>query len=291
MVPKWHGFNGLLVESAWLEEHLHNENLRIFDVTTFLIPVPGAPYRIKSGIEEFQRGHIPGAGFLDLNGELSDRASPFPFMMPSAEQFSAVVSEKGVSDDCEVLLYSVGNMMWSTRVWWMFLSFGFDRVAVLNGGWDKWHRESRPASSRPCAYNSGAFSATPRPNLIASRQEVERAISESGVCTLCTLSPEVYDGTSERHSGRPGHIPGSLNDYYRNLVDPFTGTFLDPADLRERFDTLGVFEKERVITYCGGGIASTLTALALRLAGHQDVAVYDGSLREWAADPNLPMER
>ncbi len=281
---------GPLVESAWLEEHLQKENLRIFDTTSFLIPVPGTPYRIKSGIEEFQREHIPGAGFLDLNGELSNRASPFPFMMPSAEQFSAVVSEKGIFEDSWVVLYSSGNMMWSTRVWWMFLFFGFDRMAVLNGGWDKWQRESRPVSSRPCAYHSGAFTATPRPDLIASRQEVEKAISESGVCTLCTLSPEVYHGTSERHSGRPGHIPGSLKDYYRTLVDPDTGTFLDPADLRERFATLGVFEKDRIITYCGGGIASTLTALALRLAGHQDVAVYDGSLREWAADPKLPLE-
>ena len=281
---------GPLVESAWLEEHLQKENLRIFDTTSFLIPVPGAPYRIKSGIEEFLRGHIPGAGFLDLNGELSNRASPLPFMMPSAEQFGAVVSEKGVSNDSWVALYSKGNMMWSTRVWWMFISFGFDRVAVLDGGWDKWQRESRPVSSRPCAYHSGTFTATSRPDLIANRQEVERAIGESGVCTLCTLSPEVYQGTSKRHSGRPGHIPGSLNDYYRNLVDPDTGTFLDPADLRERFATLGVFEKDRIITYCGGGIASTLTALALRLAGHQDVAVYDGSLREWAADPKLPLE-
>ena len=150
--------------------------------------------------------------------------------------------------------------------------------------------ESRPVSSGPCAYHSGVFTAILRPDLIASRQEVVRAISESGVCTLFTLSPEVYHGTSKRHSGRPGHIPGSLNDYYRNLVDPDTGIFLDPAELRERFATLGVFEKDRVITYCGGGIASTLTALALRLAGHQDVAVYDGSLREWAADPNLPLE-
>ncbi len=281
---------GPLVESAWLEEHLQDENLRIFDTTTFLIPVPGAPYRVKSGIQEFQREHIPGAGFLDLDGELSNRASPFPFMMPSAEQFSAVVSEKGVSDDSWVVLYSIGNMMWSTRVWWMFLSFGFDRVAVLDGGWDKWHRESRPVSSRPCAYKAGDFTATSRPDLIASRQEVERAMRESGVCTLCTLSPEVYQGISERHSGRPGHIPGSLNDYYRDLVDPDIGTFLESADLRERFATLGVSEKERVITYCGGGIASTLTALALRLAGHQDVAVYDGSLREWAADPDLPLE-
>ena len=281
---------GPLVESAWLEGHLQNEKLRIFDTTTFLIPVPEAPYRIESGLKEFRREHIPGAGFLDLNGELSDPASPFPFTMPSAEHFSAVVSEKGISEDSWVVLYSIGNMMWSTRLWWMFFAFDFDRVAVLNGGWDKWHRESRPVSSRPCTYSSGTYRAIPRPERIASRKEVEEAINESGVCTLCTLSPEVYNGTCERHSGRPGHIPGSLNDYYKNLVDPDTGTFLDSADLRERFADLGVFEKDRVITYCGGGIASTLTALALRMAGHQNVAVYDGSLREWAADPNLPLE-
>ena len=91
------------------------------------------------------------------------------------------------------------------------------------------------------------------------------------------------------HSGRPGHIPGSYNVHHEDLVDPASGIFLEPGRLKERFRSVGAFEKDRVILYCGGGIASTLDAMALLLAGHDGIAVYDGSMREWTGDPAMPV--
>ena len=74
------------------------------------------------------------------------------------------------------------------------------------------------------------------------------------------------------------------------LLDPATGAYLPAAQLRAKFDAVGAFDKKRVITYCGGGIAASADAFVLALLGHDNVAVYDGSLSEWVKDPAAPME-
>jgi thiosulfate/3-mercaptopyruvate sulfurtransferase len=115
-----------------------------------------------------------------------------------------------------------------------------------------------------------------------------KAMTDPAVCTINALSPEVYRGDKNMY-GRAGHIPGSHNVFYNTLLNPADGTFLPPADLKLRFDEVGAFGRPRVIAYCGGGISATMDALALTLAGHPDIAVYDGSMMEWVADPALPL--
>ena len=89
--------------------------------------------------------------------------------------------------------------------------------------------------------------------------------------------------------GRPGHIPGSRNVFYDSLLNADTGTFRAPAQLKPLFEAVGAYQKPRVICYCGGGISATMDALALVMTGHPDIAVYDGSMMEWVADPALPL--
>ena len=139
-----------LMQTDWLAAHLGDPALRIFDCTTYLKPAePGSdlPYLIVSGRADYDAGHIPGAGFLDIQGELSDNTTRLRFAMPSADHFAAAMSRHGVGAATRVVLYSAGNIMWATRVWWMLCAFGFDRAAVLDGGWDKWRAEGR--RSRP----------------------------------------------------------------------------------------------------------------------------------------------
>jgi thiosulfate/3-mercaptopyruvate sulfurtransferase len=146
-----------LVQTDWLEAHRGDANLRIFDCTTHLLPAEadtGAPYRIVSGKAEYDAAHIPGAGFVDLQGELSDNTTKLRFMLPSAEQFAAVMSRCGVGEGTRVVLYSADGIMWATRVWWVLRAFGFDNAAVLDGGWEKWQAEDvrfprRHAAIRP----------------------------------------------------------------------------------------------------------------------------------------------
>jgi thiosulfate/3-mercaptopyruvate sulfurtransferase len=279
-----------LVDTAWLEKNLGDPTLRIFDCTVRLVPDPQTVYRIESGEPGWAAAHVPGSGYIDLHGELSDRDSDLRFTMPSAEQFAAAMSRYGVGPGTRAILYSSGMNMWATRIWWMLRAFGFEDAAVLDGGWEKWQAEGRGVSTEPCSYPPAEFVATPQPGWIATRDDVRSAIGDGEVCVLNALSARQHSGVDGPHYGRPGRIASSVNVPAAELIERETGAY-KPADvLRALLAEAGATDARQVITYCGGGIAATSTAFALVLLGHDDVAIYDGSLSEWVRDPALPME-
>jgi thiosulfate/3-mercaptopyruvate sulfurtransferase len=280
-----------IAETDWLAANLDDPKLRIFDCTTHLLDAiePDQPYRVESGRADYDLGHIPGAGFLDLQGELSDAGSPLRFMAPGADQFAAVMSAHGVGDGDRVVLYSTANTQWATRIWWMLRAFGFDNAAVLNGGWQKWQAESRPVSTTPLNPVPAKFTAHSRPGLFVGPDAVSQAIGDNAVCTINALSPELHRGDNDRY-GRPGRIPGSTNVPAASLLDPADNTFRDPQTVAARFTDAGAMPNKKVIAYCGGGIAATLDAFLLHQLGYRDIAVYDESMSQWARDESRPME-
>jgi thiosulfate/3-mercaptopyruvate sulfurtransferase len=190
-----------LVSTEWLLAHLNDPKLRIFDCTTHLRPPQSganAPYQIVSGREDYDAAHIPGAGFLDLQGELSDNSGKLRFMLPRAEDFAAAMSRHGVGDDSRVILYCAGAMMWATRVWWMLREFGFTNAAILDGGWEKWKAEGRPVSSEPCLYAPAVFTAKPGAGLFVGKERVRAAIGDPQTVTLNALSAELHSGKGPR---------------------------------------------------------------------------------------------
>jgi 3-mercaptopyruvate sulfurtransferase SseA/class 3 adenylate cyclase len=280
-----------LVESEWLAAHLGEPDLRVIDCTVHIRfdPVLVGPTR-SSGREDFEQGHIPGAQFVDVVTELSDPTNPVPCMAPSATQFAAAMSRLGIGNASRVVLYSGQNAYWAARVWWLLRLFGFDNAAVLNGGWQKWRRESRPTEAGPARPRPPSrFVIRAQRGLVATKAEVLAAIGDPSVCTINALPADQHLFASGIHYGRPGHIAGSLNVPAENLLDPVSNEFLPADRLRQHFEKAGAFGK-RVITYCGAGSAASADAMALMMLGHPDVRLYDGSLCEWAADPSLPME-
>ena len=137
-----------LVETDWLAAHLDDPGTRVLECTVYLHPadVPGG-FRVESGRAKWSEGHIPGAGFADLQDDLSDRGSSLRFMMPAAAQFAEAMSRYGVGDGVRVILYDRAVNMWAARIWWMLRAFGFDDAAVLDGGFKKWTREGRPVAT------------------------------------------------------------------------------------------------------------------------------------------------
>ena len=279
-----------LVSTDWLAAHLRDPDVAVFDCTTHLIPAPGVTYRVVPGREDFERGHIAGAQFIDVQADVSDTASRLRFMRPSPDAFAAAMRRFGVRNDTRVILYSTANLWWATRVWWLLRVFGHDNAAVLDGGWAKWSRENRPSETGPApARPPGDFTVRAVRDLMADKAEVLAAIGDGAVCTINALAPAQHTGTGGNSYGRPGRIAGSVNLPAAHLLDPDTNTLLPAEALRERFAATGALDK-RVITYCGGGIAASADALALVMLGHTDVKLYDASLSEWAVDPALPME-
>lgn len=283
-----------LVETDWLANHLDDPDLRIVDCTQYL-PNYGEKVEITtvSGRENYAKGHIPGAAYVDLLGELTDGTQKGVYApMPQAEQFAAVMSRIGVGEVTRAILYDDFLGMYAARVWWMLRAFGFDNAAVLNGGLAKWRSEGRPFSTEPATYPRATFIPRPRPELIASKEEVVAAIADDNVCIINALLEPEYTGAPgfPHHYGRPGHIPRSVNVPFLSVVNTNVNNQFFPADeLRKRFADAGALTSERVITYCGGGIAASQAAYVLTLLGKENVALYNGSMVEWGPDPNLPL--
>lgn len=283
-----------LVETDWLESHLDDSNLLIFDCTVSAHPNPDKsarfPFVFTNGITNFGEGHIPGAGFLDLLGNLSDRTSELPFLMPPEHQLASAFANAGISDDSRVVLYGTTDPIWPARVWWMLRSLGFDNATILNGGWQKWRAEERPTSSKGCTYSPGLFTARARPGCFASKENVLAAIGKKDVCTINALPSMIYSGEGGPVFGRKGRIAGSVNVPFSSLHDPDTGAYFPADQLQEKFQTVGVDDAVEIIVYCGSGIAASDDAFALALLGYDNVTVYDKSMAEWGYDASLPME-
>lgn len=279
-----------LVSTEWLAAHLDDDGVRVFDATTILAPAEKGMYTVVSGRAGYDEGHIPGAGFIDLQDELSDKTTKLRFMMPPADQFGAAVGAKGISNDHRVVLYSQANVMWATRLWWMFRAFGHDNVAVLDGGLEKWKAEGRPLSTEAATYAPATFTATRRPGYFTDKDGVLAAIGDgSSTCVINNLAASQFTGTAKSNYGRPGRIANTVNVPYAGLLDE--QGCLKPADvLREHFQASGALDAPEIVTYCGGGISATIGAFALTMLGREDVKVYDGSMSEWANDHTLPME-
>jgi thiosulfate/3-mercaptopyruvate sulfurtransferase len=280
-----------IVSTAWLAANLGDPTLRIFDCTTYLLYETGTgrPYSIKSGREDYDAGHIPGAGFLDLQGELSDRTSHFNFTMPAPDDLAARLAARGIGDGTRVVLYSRKTPQWATRFWWMMRAIGFDNAAILDGGIDAWMAEGRAISTSETRYAPATLRAKPRPGLFVGRDEMLTSIGDAGTCSINALAPDLHSGENPRY-GRPGRIPGSVNLPAASLFEAGSFKLKAPDQVAAAFAAIGADKAKRKLIYCGGGIAATLDAFLLYQLGHQDIAVYDASMNEWAKDESLPME-
>ncbi len=275
-----------LVSADWVADHLHDPRVRVFDATIqvrrrLLVPT------VRTGEREWRRAHIPGSAFASLFA-LSDPARPKRSLtMPSAERFAAVIGELGVGNDSRVVVYDRRENMWAARLWWMLRFFGFDNAAVLDGGWTAWRQGGYPVCSAACTYPPAMFSASPRPELVVSKQDVLAAIGDRDVCLINALGRRQHRGEVNEY-GRRGHIPGSRNVTAWEILDRDTQRYRPLPELRGKVGS--ALDAGQVITYCGAGAAASSLAHVLVRLGHQRVAIYDGGLLEWCADRRLPLE-
>jgi thiosulfate/3-mercaptopyruvate sulfurtransferase len=287
------GRNGL-ISTAELAEILDRPTLRLFDCTTYLEPAPegsSVPYLAVPGLKTFEAAHIPGADFLDLQGEFSDQSTELRFMMPGVAQLAAAFGRHGVSDSSDVVLYSIGTPMWATRFWWMLTSLGFENTAVLDGGLDKWKLEGRGLDTGPAkGYPPATFTAKPKPGFFVDKQATLEATTARNTVVVNALGPQFHKGLEPSRYGRPGRVPGSCNVSAATLLDPQTKAFISLREAETKFTAQGITHDKRVVAYCGGGISATVDLFLLHRLGYQNLTLYDGSMGEWAKDASLPIE-
>lgn len=273
-----------LVTTEWLSEHLDDPDLVVLDCTVCTVPEEGGGFHNVSGFADYSKGHIPSAGFADLKGELCDTDSSIEFAVPTPEQFCVAMGALGIGDVSRVVLYDANYSAWAARVWWMLRWVGFDRAALLNGGLSAWKAEGRPLSTEPATRAARHLTATPRPELIADRDEVLASIDDDAVFLIDAMPGEFYRGEMTLYD-RPGHIPGASNINGLEL--------LEESGHYRPYDELAAMHRgdrnARTITYCGGGIMASSSAFVMTRLGYSDVAVYTASMQEWAADATNPV--
>lgn len=278
-----------LVSTQWLADHLGADSLVVLDATVIGVPAEQG-FTWLSGLDRHLiDGHVPGAGFADLLEEFSDPAGAFGFARPDAERFERAARELGVDDGSTVVVYDSALGQWAARLRWLFRSFGFERVAVLDGGFAAWRAEERPIDlGHAPARAAGPLTLEPQEERWADLAEVERiSRGEDAGSLVCALPTSDFTGETGARSRR-GRIPGSVSVPLGSVVDRASGTLKSGGELEAAIAPAGT--SGRIVVYCGSGIAAAGTALALELAGAENVAIYDGSLNEWVHDPARPVE-
>ena len=136
-----------IVECEWLLNRLGDENIRIFDCTTYLHYTddhPSKPYDVESGFSDYKKNSIPGAAFIDVQNDLSDQDSIYTLTLPNFQRLGKSVKQLGVGDPYHVILYARNGMQWATRVWYLLHAIGYENVSILNGGFNEWARLDFP---------------------------------------------------------------------------------------------------------------------------------------------------
>ena len=272
-----------LVSTGWLSDHLKSPDLRLLDGSWYM------PDMGRDAQAEYAAEHIPGARFFDID-EIADLRSELPHMVPPVEKFMSRVRAMGVGDGHQVVVYDGVGLQSAPRVWWMFKLMGHRDVAVLDGGLPKWRAEGHPVTDAPPVIRDRHMTVTRQNQMVRDVTEVARAAKLDDHVIIDARAPARFKGeAAEPRAGlRSGHIPGSRNVFYRDLLTA-EGTMRPVPELRAVFEAAGVDLNRPAITTCGSGVTAAVLSLALTRIGKTDHSLYDGSWSEWGMYADLPI--
>ena len=268
-----------LVSTQWLADHLGEPGLVVVD-SSWHMPATG-----RSGREEYLEAHIPGARFFDIDA-VSDTSNPAPHMLPSAGQFGKAMEEIGVGRDDRIVVYDNSPLHAAARGWFTLRHFGASKVAILDGGFQKWPAENRPVESGEPEPRTANFRAAEHAQEVVTKQDI---LGDLGLSLLDARGRPRFEGTEPepRPGMASGHIPGAHNLPYAAVYNE-DGTFRSPGELRRLFDGAQTDPLQPFVASCGSGVTAAALLFAAHLLGNDDARLYDGSWSEWGADPATP---
>ncbi len=263
--------NEMLIEPEELIAKQGDPNLRIYDATILFFRKEGDP----TAHEQYLEKRIPNAAFFD-HQTVSDASNKYMYMVLPEAELAAQISQMGISNESEVVFYTSGYLPCATRAWWVLHYAGHNNVRVLNGGLAGWEKAGGTTEQGEHTHTPATFTSQLRPTMFANKDEVLASLENGRICTVNTLNPKSYE---------QGHITGSSLLSCSDLMIDMSA-FIPDAELATRLQEEA--QHERIITYCGGGIAATSNAMAHLMAGNPNVSVYDGSMDEWKGE-GLPI--
>lgn len=273
----------LLVSVDWLATQLKDPTVRPIDVRWFLT-------ERGRGRQEYLEAHVPGAPYLDIDGDLAGlpEHGPGRHPIPSPQAFAAAASRAGIGPATHVVAYDASGGAYAARLWWLLRYFGHEQVSLLDGGWIEWLAHGYATESGETTVAPAVFTPHPHPELVVDANAVEQMRHKPNVLLLDARAAERYEGRVEPMDKQAGHIPGAKSaPFVQNVRDD--GTFKTPEELRARFDALGANTAEQVVAYCGSGVTAAHNVFALALAGYPEPKLYEGSWSDWSSDPERPV--
>jgi thiosulfate/3-mercaptopyruvate sulfurtransferase len=269
----------------------------VFDASLELHPAQfDGDYRRDNGRPRWLSGHIPGSHHVDVASQFSDTSDALHYAHPEPQEIADELARLGVAADTEVVVYDTTGTMWAARLWYLLRWIGV-RARVLDGGYKAWQAAGQPTESGEAvaAAPVATWQATVARKAWVSQQELAERSADDSRPLVCSLPAGNFTGTDPTRYSRRGHIPGSVNVSSRDLFKA-DGTLKSRVEVILAYDGAGVDTQavnaggtEEVLLYCGGGISASAGALTLAAIGVKAVRIYDGSLEEWSANPDMPL--
>lgn len=271
-----------IVSAEWLYKNINVENLIVLDATILKVG--------KKEIAEEKKEQIPNAIFFDLKNVFLDKEGIYPNTLPTKEYFEEEVKKLGVNENSTIVVYDAIGVYSSPRVWWLFKVFGFENIAVLNGGLPSWLDNKYPVEAlKEKQVVNGDFKACYKKTKVSITNDILKASNSKELIFDARSKGRFYATEPEpRADLRGGHIPNSKSLPYSELQ--LKGKMKSQEELKKIFLDLNP-NKEEAIFSCGSGITACILALGSEIAENKNYKVYDGSWTEWASNLKLPIEK
>jgi thiosulfate/3-mercaptopyruvate sulfurtransferase len=269
-----------LVNSGQLAAHLRDEDLLVCDCRF--------AGDAEASLERYLSGHVPGAIHVYWLEDLAAADTTVTTFLPDAEEAADRLGRLGITHEKTVVAYSDGGNLYASRLWHVLAHYGHERMALLDGGIEKWTTEGRPLERGTVDPAPARFEARESRWMRGiSAEEIHERLDAPDLRLVDVRSPAEFSGEQLR-AARGGHIPGAILWPWEENLRP-DGTMRHPAEIRDGAEAAGLSPEHEVVTYCQGGVRAAHAALALHIAGYPRVRIYDGSWAEWGNDPALPV--